>query len=56
MELVDAGKIKPVIYKEDYRGLEDVPGALGDLKAHKAWGRAIVRINEAAEAEQKARL
>jgi D-arabinose 1-dehydrogenase-like Zn-dependent alcohol dehydrogenase len=56
MELVDAGNIKPVIYKEHYRGLEDVPRALEDLKAHKAWGRAIVRINEAAENEHKARL
>ncbi|KAH3982841.1 hypothetical protein HBH51_035310 [Parastagonospora nodorum] len=58
MKMVDQGKIKPVIYKEDYRGLESVSRALEDAKTHKAWGRAILRINEGAEEElnSKARL
>lgn len=46
MKLVDAGKIEPVIYKEEYRGLESVPRALEDAKTHKAWGRAVLRVNE----------
>lgn len=58
MKLVDAGKIQPVIYKEDYRGLEAIPRALDDAKNHRAWGRAVLRINEDAEKEisEKARL
>ncbi|KAH9863267.1 hypothetical protein IAQ61_009544 [Plenodomus lingam] len=58
MKLVDARRIKPVIYKEVYMGLEAVPRALEDAKEHKAWGRAILRIDESAEAEDanKARL
>ncbi|KAF2632606.1 zeta-crystallin [Macroventuria anomochaeta] len=51
MNLVDSGKIQPVIYKEEYRGLEAVPEALEDAKNHKAWGRAILRIDENAEKE-----
>jgi hypothetical protein len=51
MSMVDNGKIEPVIYKEEYRGLEAVPKALGDAKDHKAWGRAIVRIDDNAEHE-----
>jgi NADPH:quinone reductase-like Zn-dependent oxidoreductase len=58
MGLVEDGKIEPVIYKERYIGLESVPRALEDAKTHKAWGRAVLRINEeAAESENsKARL
>lgn len=51
MSMVDDGKIKPVIYKEEYRGLEAVPKALEDAKAHKAWGRAILTIADNAEHE-----
>jgi NADPH:quinone reductase-like Zn-dependent oxidoreductase len=49
MKLVEEGKIEPVIYKENYIGLESVPKALEDAKTHKAWGRAVLRINEEAE-------
>ena len=49
MRLVEGGKIEPVIYQEDYMGLESVPKALEDAKTHKAWGRAVLRINEEAE-------
>jgi hypothetical protein len=53
MGLVESGKIQPVIYKEDYWGLEAVPKALKDAQRHKAWGRAILRINEDAEHDIK---
>jgi NADPH:quinone reductase-like Zn-dependent oxidoreductase len=49
MKLVEEGKIEPVIYKENYIGLESVPKALEDAKTHKAWGRAVLSINEEAE-------
>ena len=58
MKLVEAGKIQPVMYKEDYRGLKAVSRALEDVKARKAWGRVVVRICEDEEVGggQKARL
>ena len=59
MKLVEKGDIRPVIYKENYCGLEAVPRALEDAQKHKAWGRAVLRINEHAEQrlqQQKARL
>lgn len=51
MSLVDSGKIQPVIYKEEYQGLEAVSRALQDAKDHKAWGRAILRVDDKAERE-----
>jgi NADPH:quinone reductase-like Zn-dependent oxidoreductase len=51
MKLVEQGKIQPVIYKEVYRGLESVSKALEDAQLHKAWGRAVLRIDEEAEQE-----
>lgn len=51
MSLVVSGEIQPVIYKEQYRGLEAVSRALEDAKDHKAWGRAILRIDDNAERE-----
>jgi hypothetical protein len=51
--------IQPVIYEEDYRGLDAVPRALEDARQHKAWGRAVLRIHEEVEVEsagEKARL
>ncbi|KAH6620066.1 zeta-crystallin [Boeremia exigua] len=51
MSLVDSGKIKPVIYKEEYKGLEAVSKALEDAKNHKAWGRAVLTIDGNAEKE-----
>jgi NADPH:quinone reductase-like Zn-dependent oxidoreductase len=58
MKLVEEGKIQPVIYKENYIGLESVSKALEDAKTHKAWGRAVLRIDDAAEQTErdKARL
>lgn len=46
MQLVKAGKIQPVIYKEEYRGLDAVPQALEDAEKHRSWGRAILTIHE----------
>ncbi|KAF2021778.1 zeta-crystallin [Aaosphaeria arxii CBS 175.79] len=56
MDLVVKESIKPIIYKKNYVGLESVSQALIDLGKHTVWGRAIVRINEEAERELKARL
>lgn len=46
MRLVQDGSIRPIIYKEDYRGLEMVNRALEDVKARRTWGRAVVRVCE----------
>jgi NADPH:quinone reductase-like Zn-dependent oxidoreductase len=58
MKLVEEGQIRPVIYNKDYMGLDSVPEALEDAKSHRAWGRAVLRIDEEAESEglKKARL
>jgi NADPH:quinone reductase-like Zn-dependent oxidoreductase len=58
MKLVDEGNIAPVIYKENYLGLGSVARALEDAKTHKAWGRAVLRIDEevAENIQDKARL
>ncbi|KAH8723910.1 zeta-crystallin [Phaeosphaeriaceae sp. PMI808] len=57
MRLVEEEKIKPIIYKEVYDGLDSVRRALEDAKAHKVWGRAVLRIDELEREEsQKARL
>lgn len=53
MSLVDSGQIQPVIYKEEYRGLEAMSKALEDAKDHKAWGRAVLRVDDNAENELK---
>ncbi|KAK5142701.1 hypothetical protein LTR04_002136 [Oleoguttula sp. CCFEE 6159] len=44
-EMVANGKIKPIIYKEKYTGLEDVPRAMNDLAERKVWGKAVIAIN-----------
>ena len=49
MKLVEAVKIQPVIYKEEYRGLEAVPRALEDAQKHRSWGRAVLTISEESE-------
>ncbi|KAH8638183.1 hypothetical protein IG631_05953 [Alternaria alternata] len=60
IKLVDDGKIRPIIYKEEYAGLETVSKALEDVKARKAWGRSVVRICDEKQMRenggQKARL
>jgi NADPH:quinone reductase-like Zn-dependent oxidoreductase len=55
MRLVEQGSIQPVIYKEDYRGLESVSKALEDARLHKPWGRAVLRIGEDAELNERER-
>ncbi|KAG9189694.1 NADPH2:quinone reductase [Alternaria panax] len=60
MKLVEDGRIRPVIYKENYCGLVMVSKALEDVKARKAWGRSVASICEEEKNEensgQKARL
>jgi hypothetical protein len=53
VRLIDTGSIRPVVYREEYGGLEAVGRALEDVKAHKTWGRAVVRV---CEHEDRARL
>jgi NADPH:quinone reductase-like Zn-dependent oxidoreductase len=55
MRLVEEGKVKPVVYREVYRGLEGVGRALEDMKMRKTWGRAVLMIGEDVE-DAKARL
>ncbi|KAK1767232.1 hypothetical protein QBC33DRAFT_587678 [Phialemonium atrogriseum] len=54
--LIEAGKIKPVLYDEKYMGLESVPRALKDIASGKIWGKAVVHVDTAEEEGQKARL
>lgn len=49
MSMVDEGKIQPVVYKEEYWGLGAVSRALEDAKQHRAWGRAVLRIEHGGE-------
>lgn len=56
MGLVERGAINPVIYREQYRGLAELPRAMEDLKARRAWGRAILTVDGEAEKAGKARL
>jgi NADPH:quinone reductase-like Zn-dependent oxidoreductase len=55
MKLVEQESIQPVVYKEDYRGLESVSKALEDARLHKPWGRAVLRISEEAGLEDRKR-
>jgi len=46
MKMVKSGKIKPVIYEEEYHGLEAVPQGLKDMGTRKVWGRAVVTVSD----------
>lgn len=54
--LINAGKIKPVVFEEKYMGLQSVPRALKDIAARKIWGKAVIRVDAAEEEHQKSRL
>lgn len=58
MVMVDGGKIKPVVYKETYGGLESVARGLLDMETRNVWGRAVVEIapENGSTAEEKSRL
>jgi NADPH:quinone reductase-like Zn-dependent oxidoreductase len=57
MRLVEDGKIQPVIYKENYTGLGSVARAMEDARTHKAWGRAVLKVDESAsEGDAKPKL
>lgn len=53
MKLVQEGKIQPLIYKESYRGLQSITTAMEDARTHKTWGRAVLTIDEAVDAERR---
>ncbi|KAG8680971.1 hypothetical protein FRC09_017846 [Ceratobasidium sp. 395] len=43
-ELFESGKVKPVVFSEVYRGLDNVSKGLVDLEKRKTWGKAIVQV------------
>lgn len=55
MRFFNNGKIKPVIYKEKYVGLESIPRAMEGPKARKTWGRVTVTIDGQGDIESKAK-
>ncbi|KAM0335567.1 hypothetical protein ACHAQA_000615 [Verticillium albo-atrum] len=54
--LIDQGPIVPVVYDTVYSGLDSVPQALQDMVDRKVWGKAIITVNQAVEAQHGARL
>ncbi|KAF1810465.1 zeta-crystallin [Eremomyces bilateralis CBS 781.70] len=44
MDMVDSGKVRPVVFDGSYRGIESIPQALADVEGHKVWGRAVVEV------------
>ncbi|KAK8162743.1 hypothetical protein BKA80DRAFT_295530 [Phyllosticta citrichinensis] len=46
MALISQNKIRPVVYKQVYGGLENVPKALQDVCERKIWGRAVISVSE----------
>ncbi|KAK7540816.1 uncharacterized protein J3D65DRAFT_644664 [Phyllosticta citribraziliensis] len=46
MALISQNKIRPVVYKQVYGGLDSVPKALQDVDERKIWGRAVVSVSE----------
>ncbi|CZT09682.1 related to quinone reductase [Rhynchosporium graminicola] len=40
--LWESGKLKPSVYKKEYRGLESVVHAMKDLESRKVWGKAVI--------------
>jgi NADPH2:quinone reductase len=51
--MVEEGVIKAVVYKESYKGLEDVPRAMLDLAERRVWGRAVIEIGNADHESKK---
>ena len=47
--LIEEGRIKPVVFDEEYSGLESVPRALEDLEERKVWGKAVVQVDDSRE-------
>jgi len=45
MDLLNQGLIKPVVYPEQFRGLESVPAAMEAMAARKVWGKAIIQVD-----------
>lgn len=43
-KMIADGVIKPMIYEENYDGLETVPRALADSAARRIWGKAVIDV------------
>ena len=43
--MIARGLVKPVLYKEVYCGLDDVPRAMIDVENRKVWGKAVIHIS-----------
>lgn len=50
--MVERGLIKAVVYRENYKGIDDIPRAMNDLHSRKVWGRAVVRIVDDMDVEE----
>jgi NADPH2:quinone reductase len=44
-EMWEKGLLKPTIFDQEYKGLENVVPAMKDLSARKVWGKAVVMID-----------
>ncbi|KAG9236455.1 quinone oxidoreductase [Amylocarpus encephaloides] len=47
--MVRDGKVKPVVFDRQYKGLESVVPALKDLSERKVWGKAVIQADSADE-------
>jgi NADPH:quinone reductase len=52
-KLIDEGSLKPIIYEEDFIGLESVGKALQKLGSRGTWGKVIVDVKPDANAKSK---
>ncbi|KAF2449117.1 NAD(P)-binding protein [Karstenula rhodostoma CBS 690.94] len=46
--MMESGKLKPILYG-NYRGLDDVGRALGDLEARKVYGKIVIKVSDPEE-------
>lgn len=42
--LIEAEKIRPVVYDCDFKGLESVPNAMQAMAARQVWGKAVIEV------------
>lgn len=52
LKLLESGKVKPLLYGQ-YRGLEDVGRALGNLADRKVYGKVVVNVSTPQQAGAK---
>lgn len=51
LEMIEEGKLKPVVYERIFQGLEGVPAGLSALANRKTWGKAVVRVQPERESK-----